>query len=255
MFDCIECKKTFKTKKDMQYHISNRVCIKQLENSQNKCKFCNKHYSNKSSVYWHQKLCKSKNNTSDNETNNTINDLKKKIDELTNKVNTLQNINNGTINNGTINNINNNITINIVKHGSEEDNLTSDEKLFILKSGINAVVKMIEQVHFNKNRKENHNIYISNMRDKHCNIYDGKKWIIDNKDTIIDNLYQHKKEYIDDILDEYKSLLSSHHINSLKKILESDDDNFKIKQLKDRIMLLLYNSRDIVLETKNNNKK
>lgn len=35
---------------------------------------------------------------------------------------------------------------------------------------------MIEYIHFNKNKPQYHNVYISNNRDKYAMVYDGDIW-------------------------------------------------------------------------------
>jgi hypothetical protein len=35
---------------------------------------------------------------------------------------------------------------------------------------------LIEKVHFDVNKPQNHNIYISNLKNKYIMIYDGNKW-------------------------------------------------------------------------------
>ena len=46
----------------------------------------------------------------------------------------------------------------------------------------------LKKNHFNPNKPENNNIYISNLKNKYIMLYDGNKWIIDNEDNIIDEL-------------------------------------------------------------------
>ena len=38
------------------------------------------------------------------------------------------------------------------------------------------IMVLIEKVHFDVNKPQNHNIYISNLKNKYIMIYDGNKW-------------------------------------------------------------------------------
>jgi len=196
-----------------------------------------------------------------------IEKLKKEYEELKKKMDTLnnntvnQNISgnnviceayngNKVINNGTIN-IQNNITL--VAHNKEDISKIKDEMESILKGGFYTTVKLTEAINFNPKYPEYHNVYISNMKDKYAMVYDGKEWTLVTKEELIDQLYDNKKNYIECNLE---NLINSHklkqsQINALKRWIDTDDDTPKIKDVKEKIKLLLYNKRNIPLNTKN----
>ena len=83
-----------------------------------------------------------------------------------------------------INNQQNNY-INIVPFGKEDlTKLTDNECKIILKKCFNSVPALVEKLHFDKDHTENHNIYISNMRDDFVLVYDGKIWKLKNRTEI-----------------------------------------------------------------------
>ena len=47
---------------------------------------------------------------------------------------------------------------------------------------------MIEKIHFNPKKPENHNVYISNIKNKYAMVYDGNKWNLKNQDETIGDL-------------------------------------------------------------------
>ena len=105
------------------------------------------------------------------------------------------NINKGTINkaeNIKNNNINNTIdqsqtfNVQLVAYGKEDyDKLSDKEYQIIINKGFKSVQELVKTLHFNKNYPENHNIYISNLRDNYVMVYDGKQWEVKNrKETI-----------------------------------------------------------------------
>jgi hypothetical protein len=70
-----------------------------------------------------------------------------------------------------------------------------------------SVPAFVEQVHFDKNKPENHNVYISNMRADYGLIYDGKQWAIHNKEDLLDNMYEDKTVILlDQFEQQYDSL-------------------------------------------------
>ena len=51
-----------------------------------------------------------------------------------------------------------------------------------------CIPNLIKKIHFDPKRPENHNIYISNIKNKYVMIYDRDKWILHNQDETIDDL-------------------------------------------------------------------
>lgn len=102
--------------------------------------------------------------------------LKKEISIKKNSING-NNINsNNTTNttNNTTNNTNNqqnnikNLQINLIAHGKEDLSFITEDRLKkILYKGFKSIENLTEIVHFDKNRPQNHNVYISNIKDSY----------------------------------------------------------------------------------------
>ena len=71
-------------------------------------------------------------------------------------------------NNTIINNNNSNIVINIVLPHNKPDisGLTDADFYYILGRQLNSIPVMIEKLHFNEANPQNHNLYISNIKNK-----------------------------------------------------------------------------------------
>lgn len=64
-------------------------------------------------------------------------------------------------------------------------------------------------------------------------------------------MYQDKRDYVEENLEEFGKSLSKSKLNALKRWLESDENDDKcIKLIKKDIELLLYNKKKIPLKTK-----
>jgi len=168
----------------------------QLE-KKNICEYCNKNFANRHSKSEHKKKsCKfNPNNNNENENillKNEINELKDKINILlkSNKIHpkTLQKINtqnnniqNNNIQNNNINNNiqNNNINVTYVKFGNEKlsEILSENEMKKILSHVRLSIEESIKLVHFNNERPQYKNIFITNMRDN-CKIIKNYKFFI-----------------------------------------------------------------------------
>ena len=165
------------------------------------------------------------------------------------KINTTTNIDNSTI--STINNIKqmnqlNNINIKVVAFRKEDlSHINDDIYAKILNKGFKSVQNFVEYIHFDRNKPENNNVYISNMRDKHVLIYDGENWKLKEKDEILQQLVDDKTEILSDKFDEMVNRLDEPTIKKFKRFLDQKDDDNIIAGIKNDLRLLLYNSRRV----------
>ena len=130
-------------------------------------------------------------------------------------------------NNGTVNNIdnqqinviekqqNNNQTnikqlnINLVAHGKEDLRfITTAQIKLILNKGFKSVEDLIKFTHFNRNHPECHNIYISNIKDTYCMIYDGEAWNLTERGDTLQQIYEDKSEYLVERFEELQEQLN-----------------------------------------------
>lgn len=179
-----------------------------------------------------------------------IEELKRQISKENTTIN--NNTNRGTINNiDKQQNINQQIHINLIAHGKEDLSfITENEFKKILNKGFKSVENFIEHVHFNKNHPENHNIYISNMKDSYLMRYDGNNWKLIHKETGLQDLYEDKTEYLVDKFEELKDKLDDISLRKFERFLNEKDDDQVIEKTKNEIKLSLYNNRKIPEETR-----
>ena len=146
-------------------------------------------------------------------------DMEKKFEQLMNRLNSVcqentqmkeeimklktHKINKKTIINNSNNNSNNNIQqnihneIKILAYGKEDlSYITNENYSLILNKGFKSIPHFIEYIHFNKDKPENQNIYISNMRDTHLLIFDGEKWQLKEKDDVLQNMIYNKSNIV-----------------------------------------------------------
>ncbi len=137
--------------------------------------------------------------------------------------------------------------------GCGKEDLAKIDKTEIIraiKHGYHTPIKLTDTVHFNPKYPEYHNVYIGNMKDKYGMIYDGHNWNLTTKNELVDKLYDDNKSYVEENLDEFCSSLHPSQRNALDRWLNTDEDAPKIRDVKERIKLLLYNKREIAIQTK-----
>lgn len=260
---CDKCNRIFRRKENMEYHINHGSCIKRVF----PCKACDKSYASKSGMYRHmrnsciikkqeeeekenilERLVRLENSNRRLEQDN--NDLKKEIITLKETVVSTKNTTNNRFQSQT-NNTNKGIVINgnvtLVGYGKEDlSKLVDIELLKILRQGYNSTVKLTEAVHFNPKYPENHNIFISNMKNKYAMMFDGTEWTLTTKEDLINMIYDDKKNYIEENLDKFVESLQPSRKRALVRWLDTEDNDGKIKEIKDSIKILLYNKRKMI---------
>jgi hypothetical protein len=157
---------------------------------------------------------------------------------------------------GTNNNINNGnqIYINILPYGSEDINkLSVSDYKRIFGRGMNSTPALVEKLHFDKNVPENHNVYISNLRDEYVLMYDGKKWRLKDRDEALQQLYEDKSDILETKFEELLERLDEPTIKMFRRFLKvKDDDDEKIKVIKKELKKVLYENREMVIATRKN---
>ena len=288
VYRCDECDKNYKDKTGLWYHNNkyhkqqchqnvtkcNKISIDSHQNVYKKdfndeinifeCKYCKKNLSNRQSRWRHEQKCNNSNNN-----NEIVEQLKNQIMEMQLQLSdvlkyakihpkTLQKINknlingnNNTLNSGTVNNIQ------IVKFGSEDIKsiLSTKEIKNILNCRYKAIEESIKKVHFNDDRPEYRNIYITNLRDNIAYVYNGNKFEAVQKHSIINQLIDQHMNNIEVSLEDYKNKLPERTVEILDKLIEKlqdehtsmiDEENnkefknyrlFKINEVK----LMIYN--------------
>ena len=166
--------------------------------------------------------------------------MQKQIDKLTNKLQ-IQNINKGTVNN-----TNNTINIQLLNHSDTDySHLTPKDYLTCIKNCNYCVKSLIEKVHFNPEKPENMNIFLSNIKGNYVMVYKDNEWQIRNKQRQIDDLYDSNEFVLETWYDEYKDKYP-HIINSFQRYLKNKDEDVVLNRVKDEILMMLYNKRKMI---------
>ena len=214
-----------------------KVKVSQSNSSVNKfsCKYCNKEYKHKQSVTNHIKYSCTQNKDEDLKElvrlmNQKIETQAKQIEKLMYKLEINGNIN---IQNNTVNNIHL-----LAYNNTDLSHLTDKDYMHCIKHVNYCVKKIIEKIHFNPEKPENMNIYISNIKDKYLMIYDGFNWKLSTKEYELEKIYEEKEILLEEWLEnnDYPEIKEKfvRYINNKEK-----DDN--LNEIKEDIKLMMYN--------------
>jgi len=223
-----------------------------------KCKYCEKEFTTKQSMYRHIKYtCKNNNDEDFKELARLLNEqliyqtdqnqkmqsqmfkMQSQIEKLTNKLQ-MHSVNNGTIINNNVNNIK---ILNYNK--TDYSHLTEQDYVKCIKDCNKCVKTMIEKVHFNKDKPENMNIYISSIKGNYVMMYKDNQWQIANRKETIDDIFDKNEFELESWYDEYKTKHPD-MIKSFKRYLKNKEESDIINDVKDEIIMMLYNKRKVV---------
>ena len=218
------------------------------------CNKCNKTYTNKNSKYKHQKKC-NHNITIDIESNKEKYKSQTIVKKYYNNIGTI--ISNSNLTN---NNSNSNLVINAF--GNEDIRYLTDENInYIFDNEIECITTFVELIHFNVNKPENHNFCVSNLTGKYVNKYNNTKKSIDKdrKKYLFDSLISKSLSCIRQIyhvhkfkFTEYKQKQIEETIENLDKLRYSYYNDIVLKEIVNRLNLISYNNREIIINTWNN---
>tara|TARA_A100001011_G_C14321225_1_gene850758 strand:+ start:2840 stop:3598 length:759 start_codon:yes stop_codon:yes gene_type:complete len=248
-----------KTKKHLKC-IQN-VSINNSNDKRYSCKYCNKHYKYSQGLSKHIKYTCKKSKDEDlkelarllNETNeemtiiikhkdDELSKMQRQIDKLTQKLQIKNMANGNIINNNTIYNIqllNYNFT--------DYSHLTEGDYIDCINDCNRCVMSLIKRVHFNSNKPENMNIYISSIKGNYVMVYKDNAWQIQDKKEQINDLYDYNEVVLGNWYDEYKKKYPD-IIQSFQRYLKNKDDSDIINEVKHEILKMLYNNRNMIQE-------
>ena len=262
--ECKFCEKIFYTKNKMFEHLNRCKDYQESFNTKKEfyCKYCNLGFVHKNSLYRHMKhYCKNKETEifpdSDNSDNENVEKLlakvkaaekkievetlKKKLAEAEKQIDKLKMSQHVTYNN--------NITVIAYNKQPDLDHLKDSDYLKIMNRGFKSVPKLIEAVHFNPNKPENHNVYIPNIKNNYARTWNGDKWDLHNQEELIEDMYDDNSNKLLEKLEEMEENnvnLKDSILKKFKRFADMKDDNIIKKKIKEEIKLILYNNKSVI---------
>ena len=168
------------------------------------------------------------------EKDNQIKEKDKQINELIKKA-------------GITQNIQNNIKILAYKN-TDLSHLTDKDYMYCLNRSNMCIPHLIKRIHFNSKKPENHNVYISNIKNKYVMVYDGKKWNLRDRDETMDDLIDKNEFVLEQKLEEWMENGKEYPIimKKFNRYLEKKEKNQVINKIKEEIKLVLFNNRKVI---------
>ena len=265
------------SKMSSKCNIASSLCSQNVTKSKYICSFCNKNLSSRQGLWRHLKTCKEKKNDDTVKESMTelanllnekerqlkeqdkdkhrqleeeldkrdkqINEQNKQIQELIKKAGIIT----------TTNNIQNNFKLLNYKE-TDTSHLTENDYVKCLEHYNFCVPHLIRKIHFNPKKPENHNIYISNLKNSYVMIYMNNKWKVKNRDETISRVIDDKQIILEKKIQEWveSGIQYPKVMARFSRYIEKREEDDVINAIKEDIKLMLYNNRNMIIE---NNKK
>jgi len=216
------------------------------------CEYCNKEFQHSQSLNRHKKgRCKNMDNDENISMKELVKLLNQQLKERDNQIKEQNSQIKELIKKAGITNSNINIQQNIklLSYGNTDmSHLTDKDYMKCLNHSNFCVPYLIEQIHFDPQKPENHNIYISNIKNNYVMLYNGKKWILKDRDETITNLIDDKDVILEQKLEEWIKKGNEYPkiMSKFKRYIGKKDNNKVLNKIKDEIKLVLFNNREIV---------
>jgi len=238
-----------------------------------KCIFCKKIYSRMDSLNRHLKTCKEKQEEQAKESMTELvkilnEQLKEKNKELEKRDKELEKrdkqfekqiheqnkqiqelIKKAGINNSNITqNIQNNIKL-LAYKDTDLSMLREKDIISCMQHSNMCVPHLIKMIHLNPKKPENHNIYISNLKNGYIMVYNGDNWDTLNRDDVIDEMINDKECLIQDKVEDWIETGIKYPIimRKFERYLEKKEKNKVLNKIKEEIRLMLFNNKNLVL--------
>jgi hypothetical protein len=236
------------------------------KNGRVECKYCKKTFLKKEYLNKHlKKYCKEKKIYEEEEKqekehkedllklvklmNKKMNSLEKQLKKRDKQLLELQKKTGVTI--GQQNNIQNNIKI-LAFNKTDMSHLKDKDYLKFLSHSNFCVPHMIKKLHFDPHKPENHNIYISNIKNNYVMIYDGKKWKLEDQKNVIDNMLDNSTFILEDKIEDWIKNGKKYPeiMEKFTRYIEKKENDEVLNKIKQEIKLILFNNRTLVLQDK-----
>lgn len=172
--------------------------------------------------------------------------IKKLAEQVGATTNSHNNICNNNINSN--NTVTNNIKI--VAYGKEDlSHLSKRDWFKIFKENYFAMEALAIKAHFDKDKPEHQNIYISNLKGKYITVHDGTDWVVKKRKEIVDELYDDKAYKIFKKIEEMNNELPVYLVDKFDKIKQDYDDDKIKRSYIERLDASLYNNRKLPIVT------
>ena len=234
-YTCDKCNEKFDHKIAYNRHKNRKTdCSKYRSKSikeptDHRCDNCDKIYSRKDSLARHKSVCKGKVSQSNTKNSAVI---------IGNENNTF---------------IKSPVTINLIVFGKDGiEHISQKDLCEILKSNKNLYESLITNTNLNPKKPQHHNIFYGDMKSSYGEVYENDKWVKKKISEILNTLLDTKQEDLTEILNDMGDFLNEKTRDKISNAIKDVDysNPGSRKRLITYLKALLYNHKDMIIKTK-----
>ena len=146
---------------------------------------------------------------------------------------------------------------------TDYSHITDKDYLECIRKGNLGIPYLIEKLHFNPEKPENHNVYINNIKSDYIKLYKNSKWVYALQYETINMMVQDNANIIEDKIEQWFDTNHKYAGKKYKEILDKyprflirlTDSKYVGKKVEQEAKLLMFNKKDIVLKQYNKMKQ
>ena len=218
------------------------------------CEGCKKHFSKNCHMRRHEKKCSQKQHLDRLDDLDQQIALKEHETSLIKAERKSKTVNIGTQNNATnCNNTTNNVTVNILPYEQTDvSHLTDRDYQRAFNRASMCVPQILEKIHFDPEKPQNHNVYISSMNNKYIKLHNGERWNLRDREETIEDLFADAEYMLENKLETWQEEEDPKSERATKKFqiyLEVKEKEALYNKIKQELKFLLFNNRSLITET------
>jgi len=258
IYECDRCHKKFNHKQKYEIHLQRKnpckICVKNDDLNDIVCENCGKTFARKDVLKKHlDKHCSGTSTVK--ELLQQIKTLKSEVKDLKNTSQIITGNNNQIISgNNTQIFIGNDAILKLRAFGDEDTSgVTQKEYLKFMQHGFRSIPELVETIHFDKNKPENHNVYIPNIREGYAMVHKGNNvWKLADKKQTIQSMCSKNKDLLEEKLDEFGDKLVEQTKTRFDKFIDDYDNDNKtvMKKLTKEVGIVLTNNNELPKATR-----
>lgn len=165
---------------------------------------------------------------------------------------------NKSLNIDTVNNTNNNYIMVKLNSFSNTDysHIKDEDYLECIRRGNMGIPFLIQKIHFNPEKPENHNIFISNIKSDYIKVYENGKWMTRLQYEAINMMVQDNANIVEDKIEEWHDKGHKYSKDEYKITLDKyprflnrlNDSKYVGRKVEQEVKLVLFNNKDMVIE-------
>jgi hypothetical protein len=126
------------------------------------------------------------------------------------------------------------------------DFLTDEHIHCLIKKNIMAMPELVDEVHFDPDHPENHNMYVSNIKTKTAQVKENGRWVTRDAREFVKNIIcVHDYQFFYELSKDNQNVEKDY--NKYYNITENEKNKIRIENM---IIETMYNNREMVIETR-----